>query len=290
MRKTSLTVVLLALTSVPVLAQQELTPSTDDGPMNIKPVPPKPDAQGVYRIGNGVKPPVLTHPVLAVPPAEAAGSDRPHIVLVNAVVGTEGAATGLQILRSAGEAYDQAATEAIKQSRFTPGTVDGTAVPVLICLNVRFVNAAPPIPIVLPRYPASPLPRAGFAGGRGPGFSPPGLSSIEPALPDTAPQDLYKLRPGDKAPVAIYSPNAEFSDEARRMKYGGVVLISLIVTEEGLPADVRVLRPLDHGLTEKALDAVWQYKFQPALRDGVPVAVRINIEINFNLYSPPVRR
>jgi len=67
------------------------------------------------------------------------------------------------------------------------------------------------------------------------------------------------------------------------MKYGGVVLLSLIVTEEGLPADIQVLRPLDHGLTEKAMDAVWQYKFQPAIRDGVPVAVRITIEINFHL-------
>jgi len=275
--------------------QQELATSPDDGPMNIKPVVPKPDAQGVYRIGNGVKSPVLVHPALAVPPAEAADSDRPHVVLVNAVVGTDGAATGTQVIRSSGDAYDNSAIEAIKQSRFTPGSVDGTAVPVLICLNVRFVNAAPPIPVVLPRYPGSPLPRTTFNGERRPGWSAPGQGGIEsglrnPASETSASEDLYKLRPGDKAPVAIYAPNAEFSDEARRLKYGGVVLLSLIVTEEGLPADIRVLRPLDHGLTEKALHAIWQYRFEPALRNGVPVAVRISAEINFSLYSPPVRR
>jgi protein TonB len=283
MRKTGLLVLLLALAAGTAWAQGELAPSTQDGPLTVKPTPPKPDAEGVYRIGNGVKPPVLAHPVLAVPPAEAAGSDRPHVVLVNAVVGTDGAATGLQVIRSSGESYDQAAIEAIKQSRFNPGTVDGAAVPVLICLNVRFVNSAPPIPVVLPRYPGSPLPRATFTGQREPGSSSPRLSSIQPDLRNPSSQDPYRLRPGDKPPVAIFSPSAEFSDEARRMKYGGVVLLSLIVTEEGLPADIQVLRPLDHGLTEKAMDAVWQYKFQPAIRDGVPVAVRITIEINFHL-------
>jgi TonB family protein len=276
---------LFALAAAPAWAQQELAPTTDDGPLNIKPAPPKPDAEGVYRIGIGVKPPVLAHPVLAIPPAEAAGSDRPHVVLVNAVVGADGAATGLQVIRSSGDSYDAAAIEAIKQSRFNPGTVDGTAVPVLVCLNVRFVNSAPPIPVVLQRYPGSPLPRATFAGQRGPGMTTPGQSGIEPAPGNPSSQDPYKLRPGDKPPIAIFSPNAEFSDEARRMKYGGVVLISLIVTEEGLPADIHVLRPLDHGLTEKALDAIWQYKFQPALRDGVPIAARITVEVNFHLYD-----
>lgn len=159
MRTAGFLFLLLALTAGPAWAQGELTPSTEDGPLTITPTPPKPDAEGVYRIGNGVKLPVLVHPVLAIPPSEAAGSDRPQVVLVNAVVGTDGVATRLQVFRSAGVSYDESAIEAIKQSRFTPGTVDGTAVPVLICLNVRFVNAAPPIPIVLPRYPGSPVPR-----------------------------------------------------------------------------------------------------------------------------------
>jgi TonB family protein len=228
---------------------------------------------------------VLVHPVLAIPPSEAAGSDRPQVVLVNAVVGTDGAATMLQVIRSAGVSYDESAIEAIKQSRFNPGTVEGTAVPVLICLNVRFVNAAPPIPIVLPRYPGSPVPRP-----LGLGWSTVGQSAAEPAMRSAAAEDPFRMHPGDKPPVPTFSPEAEFSDEARRLKYGGVVLLSLIVTEEGFPIDIRVVRPLEHGLTEKAVEAASQYTFRPALRDGVPVAARISIEINFSLGSPSVRR
>ena len=292
MRKTGLLVLVLALTGGTAWAQGELAPSTEDGPLTVKPLPPKPDAEGVYRIGDGVKLPVLTYPALAIPPAEAAGSDRPHVVLVNAVVGADGAATGLRVVRSSGDSYDDAAIEAIKRSRFNPGTLDGAAVPVLVCLNVRFVNAAPPIPVVLPRYPGSPLPRAAFTGQRGPGLSTSRLSGTETGPGNPSSPDPYKLLPGDKPPVAILFPNVEFTDEARRLKYGGVVLLSLVVTEEGLPADIHVLRPLDHGLTEKALDAVWQSKFEPALRDGAPVAARITIEISFNIDQtnrPPTR-
>jgi TonB family protein len=283
MRTAGFLFLLLALTAGPAWAQGELNPSTEDGPLTITPTPPKPDAEGVYRIGNGVKLPVLVHPVLAIPPSEAAGSDRPQVVLVNAVVGTDGVATRLQVFRSAGVSYDESAIEAIKQSRFTPGTVDGTAVPVLICLNVRFVNAAPPIPIVLPRCPGSPVPRplGGAAAAQ---------SAAEPGLRNAAAEDPFRMQPGDKPPVPTFSPSAEFSDEARRLKYQGAAILSLIVTEEGFPMDIRVVRPLEHGLTEKAVEAVSQYTFRPALRNGVPVAVRISIEVNFSLGSPSVRR
>jgi TonB family protein len=267
-----------------------LAPSTEDGPVTVKPAPPKPDAEGIYRIGNGVKPPVLVHPVLATPPPEAASSDRPHVVLVNAVVGTDGVATKLQVFRSAGDSYDESAIDAIKQSRFNPGTVGGTAVPVLICLNVRFVNVAPPIPVVLPRYPGLPDPRAASSLEHGPGSSSLGKSSAEPGLRNSAVDDPFRMRPGDRAPVPTFSPTAEFSGEARRLKYEGTVLLSLIVTEEGFPMDIRVLRPLEHGLTEKAVEAVSQYTFRPALRDGEPVAVRISVEVSFRLASAPVKR
>jgi TonB family protein len=290
MRTIGLFFLFLALSAGNAMCQGELAPSTENGPLTMRPTPPKPDAEGVYRIGIGVKAPVLVHPAFATPPAEAAGSDLPHVVLINAVVGVDGVATGLQVVRSAGSSYDEPAIAAIKQSRFNPGAVEGTLVPVLICLNVRFVNVAPPIPVVLPRYPGSPFPRMGSNDERGPGWPSPGQSSAQPGPQNPAGEDPFRLRPGDKAPVAIFSPAAEFSDEARRLKYGGVVILSLIVTEEGIPMDIRVVRPLDHGLTDKALEAVSQYRFQPALRDGEPVAVRLSIEINFHLYTPPARR
>jgi TonB family protein len=87
------------------------------------------------------------------------------------------------------------------------------------------------------------------------------------------------------APVALVSPEAEFSDEARRAKYQGVCLIYVIVDAQGNPQNPRVVRTLGMGLDEKALEAVRKYKFKPAMKDGkTPVPVGITVEVNFRLY------
>ncbi len=96
---------------------------------------------------------------------------------------------------------------------------------------------------------------------------------------------LYRIGGGVSAPVPIFTPEAEFSDEARRAKYQGVCLISLIVDAQGNPQNPRVIRALGMGLDEKALEAVRKYKFKPAMKDGrTPVPVMITIEVNFRLY------
>ena len=87
------------------------------------------------------------------------------------------------------------------------------------------------------------------------------------------------------APIPLFQPEAEFSDEARRAKYQGICVISVIVDAQGNPQNPRVVRALGMGLDEKALEAVRKYKFKPAMRDGkTPVAVMLNIEVNFRLY------
>jgi TonB family protein len=96
---------------------------------------------------------------------------------------------------------------------------------------------------------------------------------------------LYRIGGGVSAPIPIVSPEAEFSDEARRAKYQGVCLVSLIVDAQGNPQNPRVIRALGMGLDEKALEAVRRYKFKPAMKDGrTPVPVMITIEVNFRLY------
>jgi protein TonB len=87
------------------------------------------------------------------------------------------------------------------------------------------------------------------------------------------------------APIPINNVEAEFSDEARRAKYQGVVLVAVLVDAQGYPQDPRVVRALGMGLDEKAIEAVRKYRFKPALKDGkTPVAVMINVEVNFHLY------
>jgi len=96
---------------------------------------------------------------------------------------------------------------------------------------------------------------------------------------------LYQIGGRISAPVVIHEVEAEFSDEARRAKYQGVCLISLVVDAQGNPQDIHVARALGMGLDEKAIEAIRQYKFKPAMKDGkTPVPVPITIEVNFRLY------
>jgi protein TonB len=96
---------------------------------------------------------------------------------------------------------------------------------------------------------------------------------------------LYRIGGAVSAPSPLYQPEAEFSDEARRAKYQGVCLVSLIVDAQGNPQDPHVVRSLGMGLDEKAIEAVRKYKFRPAMKDGkTPVPVKIYVEVNFRLY------
>jgi len=89
---------------------------------------------------------------------------------------------------------------------------------------------------------------------------------------------------GVSAPVPISMPDPEFSEEARKAKVAGNVLVYLWVDQNGNPTHVRVIRGIGMGLDEKAMEAVRQYKFKPARKDGKPVTVEMNVEVNFQIF------
>ena len=89
---------------------------------------------------------------------------------------------------------------------------------------------------------------------------------------------------GVSAPRAIFSPEPEYSEEARKAKYQGTCVLWLVVGPDGRPRDIKVSRTLGLGLDEKAIEAVKQWKFEPAMKDGKPVAVQISVEVTFHLY------
>ena len=64
----------------------------------------------------------------------------------------------------------------------------------------------------------------------------------------------------------------------------GVVVLQLVVGPDGLPRDIRVVQTLGLGLDEKAIEAVKKWRFEPAKKDGKPVAVAVNIQVDFHLY------
>lgn len=91
-------------------------------------------------------------------------------------------------------------------------------------------------------------------------------------------------RGGVTQPRVLYDPDPEYSDEARRAKFQGAVILALVIGPDGRPRDMRVQRSAGMGLDEKAMEAVNQWKFQPAMLDGRPVAVRISVEVTFRLF------
>jgi protein TonB len=86
------------------------------------------------------------------------------------------------------------------------------------------------------------------------------------------------------APVVIYQVDPEFSEEARKAKFSGNVEVYLIVDQNGNPSHVRVVRGVGMGLDEKAVDAVRQYKFKPAMQNGKALAVDLYIDVNFQIF------
>jgi protein TonB len=95
---------------------------------------------------------------------------------------------------------------------------------------------------------------------------------------------VYRLGGGVSAPRPIYDPDPEYSDEARQAKYQGSVILSAIIGPDGRPRNLQVSRSLGLGLDQKALEAVTKWRFEPARKDGRPVAVVISIEVAFRLY------
>ena len=95
---------------------------------------------------------------------------------------------------------------------------------------------------------------------------------------------VYKVGGGISAPQAISAPDPDYTEEARRAKKQGTCVLWLIVDAAGHPRDIKVVRGLGLGLDAKALEAVRQWRFQPALKDGKPVDVQISVEVDFHLY------
>jgi TonB family protein len=95
---------------------------------------------------------------------------------------------------------------------------------------------------------------------------------------------VFKVGGGISAPQPIATPDPEYTEEARNAKTQGTCVLSMIVDNEGHPRDIRVVRGLGFGLDAKAIEAVKQWRFQPAMKDGQPVNVQISVEVGFRLY------
>jgi TonB family protein len=121
---------------------------------------------------------------------------------------------------------------------------------------------------------------SGNRGGVGPGNGP----GVGPGWGGGIGDGPYRAGGGVTAPRAIYDPEPEYSEEARKAKYQGIAILQVVVDAEGRARDIRVARSAGMGLDEKATEAVRQWRFEPGTKDGRPVAVVVNVQVNFRLY------
>ncbi len=116
----------------------------------------------------------------------------------------------------------------------------------------------------------------------------------DPDSPKPAkPGKIYHVGGDVKPPRAISSPQPVPDDNKEKIGNGaakkvvkeGVSVLSIVIGEDGSVRSVRVLKSLDRDLDGKAIEAVKRWKFEPATKRGVPVAVEMAVQINFHLYN-----
>jgi TonB family protein len=95
--------------------------------------------------------------------------------------------------------------------------------------------------------------------------------------------EVYFVRDGIVAPRTVFSVQPVYSEKARRDRISGIVILQAIIDRDGSVSGVHVLKGLSDDLDQSASDAVRQWRFAPATKDGQPVSVIFNMTVQFRL-------
>ena len=131
--------------------------------------------------------------------------------------------------------------------------------------------------------PSSTLRGVSLGNGSGTGIGSGNGSGIGPGSGGNTGGGVMHIGGGVSMPVVIYQVEPEFSEEARKAKFSGKVTVYLWVGADGKPSHVQVVQGVGMGLDEKAVEAVRQYRFKPAMKDGKPVQVDLYVDVNFQI-------
>jgi TonB family protein len=217
-----------------------------------------PDESGVYYAGPEVSAPRLVSVMPAAYPGYDYGKDREGMTVLAMVIGADGVPSHIQLLHSHRDEFDQAAIAAVQQSVFEPGKLQGKPVPVWIDVRVVYrANRAQALPEVIITERDLPPPAESFF------------------------EDKHH-RPADYTPpVLIHTVDAGFADPFIRNPIVQVAIVTVTVGADGLPKAVQIRRGLGFGLDEKAIAAVWHYRFLPATKRGKPIEERVEVTVGF---------
>jgi TonB family protein len=245
-----LSLALLALAPICLWAREAVLPGLQ--------VHQTPDKDGIYYTGPEVTAPRLIRTVFLPYPAGISGKETQGMTVLAMVIDADGIPKHIQVLHTHGEAFDQIAIAGVRQSSFEPGKLGDKPVPVWIDVRVVFrANRSPVTPQVL--ITERDLP-------------PPNGSQLE---------DKHRRPLSYTPPFPIHTVDADFADPFTAHPFVQVATVSVLVSEEGLPKEVRVVRGLGFGLDKKAETAVWHYRFLPATKLGHPIAERREVMVSF---------
>jgi TonB family protein len=114
-----------------------------------------------------------------------------------------------------------------------------------------------------------------------------GVLSLQKSSAQAPPADksdqVYKVGDGVTSPSVISKVDPQYTEDARKEKIAGSVMLSMVIGTDGMAHDISVLQSLDPGLDRRAAEAVEQWHFAPGTLKGEPVAVRAVVEVNFKL-------
>jgi TonB family protein len=210
-------------------------------------------------------------------------------VVLSVLVDESGQPHNIMFLRPLGNDLDKLALKLVTADRFKPGTHDGALVVVGLSVDVVFQACIDVItddsgkkaswlrlrsqPVQklesLPQPPKEAVLTSdtNFLNGTGHSTSP-----------------TAHVGGSTTAPVPLYTPEAHYTPEAKEAHITGTCLVSLVIDQQGMPQNIQIIRSLDPGLDQNAIDAAARFRFKPSMRNDEPVPVMVNIEINFNLY------
>jgi len=104
------------------------------------------------------------------------------------------------------------------------------------------------------------------------------------APPSASNNPVSRKGAGVSPPKPVVTPEPKFTEVARKAKLSGVVTLELVVDNTGRPIDVHIVDPMGCGLDAEAVHTMETWRFEPAKKDGDPVAVKIAVEMDFHHY------
>jgi TonB family protein len=265
-----------AVAMPPVVIPAGRAPSS---PPAVPPVvmPPSPQRTRIGNAGTASNPAVVPPKVLesARPmyTPEALAAKVEGIVTLEGSVDVQGKVSGLRVIKGLGYGLDRLAIKAVEGWKFGPALRNGQAVEAITQIEVDFRIPQPKDFKILINAPdtGDTAEQNGTKAGK----------EITAPAEDDAP--AVRMGAGVTPPRVVFRVEPQYTPEAREAKQAGTVVVTATIHQDGSLTVSSVVRGLENGLTEKAIEALESWKFQPGMKDGKPVPVMLNIEVNFNL-------